>query len=815
MKILTTIFLLLLTTATVWCQDEGDYEKYATAGNRYFEHEQYNLAIQFYLDALGKNYQDPLIDYRLAECYRHTFDYKEAETYYMKVLYTKPDQFPLSLYYYALMLKLNGNLPEAIERFDQFILLHEGDLAFADFHEQAVIDRAGCEISQLESVFPTVVETKPLEGPINSPFNDFAPAFRNSSSMVITSSRITSNRKLIDERNGEAFTDNYYFEKNGSLWEDKTRWHFSVTNSPYHDGSGTFTRNGNEYFFTVCEESCKIFETHILNNRWSKPVLLNESINLPGSDSKQPAVSPGGDTLYFASNRAGGHGQFDIWVSVDAGNNNWGPAINAGRTINTKANEIAPSITDIPSVLFFSSEGHPGYGGFDLFVAKANSIGDTLVYNLNFPFNSVKDDCFLTFHDRQVLWSSNRDGGKGGFDVYHSSNITALGLVSRLSLKNRNDSRVVTLTSRTARSENIHLLASRNEETIDYNNLTYERKSLVNRMVENRLNNIENIPQDFAGISPEEFDMLNEVSHARFQTLLLKQKYASTLLTEVQPDKAVAGPLSVTGQVIDPEGGYALANAKVLLTNEYGEILKITSTNSEGQFRFTDVPGDTRLFLRLENASVGNRRKHVGKNERQSIARASVRNLQTHGSDKQNTLYVENVYFDFDHYIIRPEAAQVLSELAIYLKSNPGAQVEIYAFADDRGGSAYNFELTQKRGEAVVAYLTSYGVDETSLAIVPKGKQTMRLATNEAQRQYNRRAEFYINGVRETFTPAGKTYILKREADWNLIATLTGVSEQELKNLNGSASENVKAFQPIRVPKNAKAVSEELFYVGI
>jgi LysM repeat protein len=185
------------------------------------------------------------------------------------------------------------------------------------------------------------------------------------------------------------------------------------------------------------------------------------------------------------------------------------------------------------------------------------------------------------------------------------------------------------------------------------------------------------------------------------------------------------------------------------------------------------------------------------------------------GSAKENSLYVENVYFDFDHYLIRPEAGQVLSELAAYLQSNPGAQVEIYAFADDRGSNSYNFELTQKRGEAVVAYLTRNGVDETSLAIVPKGKENIRRSANEIQRQYNRRAEFYINGVRESFTPSVKTYILKKEADWSLIAKLTGIDKEELKALNGSNSDLVKAYQPIRVPMNAKSISEELFFVGI
>lgn len=794
--------LFLFLSVIAWGQDRSYYDKLVAQGNRYFGQEQYSLSIRFYTDALNFNISDPVIDYRLAECYRHTFNYAEAEVYYLKVLYTDQGNFPLSLYYYSLMLKLNGNLSEAMKRFDQFITFHEQNQVLKDYVEQAIIEKAGCEIALQEFGLPVAIKAELLQGNINTKYNDFAPAFRDAQTLVITSSRVTSNRTLIDERYGEAFTDNYYFQRSGDVWEDKTRQQFFMTNSLYNDGSGSFTRKGDQYFFTVCEEKCRIFETHLENNKWTKPAMLNEMVNHPDAESKQPAISPGGDTLYFASTRTGGFGQFDIWISIDEGNNHWRQPENAGRIVNTKANDLAPAITDLPSVLFFSSEGHPGYGGFDLFVAKQNSSGDTVLYNLNYPFNSVKDDCFITFHEQEIFWSSNRTGGLGGFDIYSGRNISAIGLVSRLTLKNRNDSRTVTLISRTARSENIHLLASRNEETIDYNNLTYERKALVNRMVENRLNNVINNPEDFSELTPEEFDVLNEVSHVRFQTLMLKQKYASTLLTEVVRTSAVNGPLAVTGQLIDSHSGSSLNSARILLTNEHGEILKITSTNENGQFRFTDVPENTKLFLRLENI--------VGRS-----VNAFVRNIQTMGSEKENSLYVENVYFDFDHYLIRPEAQQVLSELAAYLQSNPGAQVEIYAFADDRGSNAYNFELTQKRGEAVVSYLTRNGVDATSLAIIPKGKQNIKRAANEIQRQYNRRAEFHINGVRESFSPSVKTYIVKKETQWDLIAKLTGINKEELKALNGADSDVVKAYQPIRLPMNAKSISEDLFFVGI
>ena len=148
------------------------------------------------------------------------------------MLFTGPGKYPLSLFYYALMLKLNGNVSEAMERFDQFIALHGSNIALKDFTEQAIIEKAGCEIARHELGVPVAVAAELVDGEVNTTFNDFAPAFRDDDHLIVTSSRIVSNRSLIDERYGEAFTDNYYFQRIAGAWQDRTRPEISVPNSP-------------------------------------------------------------------------------------------------------------------------------------------------------------------------------------------------------------------------------------------------------------------------------------------------------------------------------------------------------------------------------------------------------------------------------------------------------------------------------------------------------------------------------------------------------------------------------------------------------
>ncbi|HEX8040166.1 MAG TPA: hypothetical protein VF490_13495, partial [Chryseosolibacter sp.] len=265
--LITAVYILFYSS--IYGQDSLYYEKLVAKGNRYYDDEQYHLAIQFYRDALSLDHPDPAVDYKLARCYQNTFKYAEAEGYYLKVFYTGQNLFPLSLYYYALMLKLNGNIPEAMERFDQFIYLHDKNASMKGFVEQAIIERAGCEFSLRDKKVFARWEAVLAEGPVNSPYNDFAPAFRDPQTLIVTSGRVASNRTLIDERYGESFTDNYYFERKGSTWEDKTRQRFAITNSRFNDGSGSFTKKGDQYFFSVCDAQCKVYETRMANGKWT------------------------------------------------------------------------------------------------------------------------------------------------------------------------------------------------------------------------------------------------------------------------------------------------------------------------------------------------------------------------------------------------------------------------------------------------------------------------------------------------------------------------------------------------------------------
>lgn len=775
--------MVLVSGVPSLAQDARALRALKAEADAFYDGEQYHLATERYREIADLNAGNADVTFRLAECYRRTFSYPEAEAYYLKTHYLASSQYPLALYYYALMLKLNATFDESVQYFTEFIELHQ-DRDYKEFVEQAIIDRAGCQSAKEafasgEKGYPTVAL------PFNSRFNDFAPAVRDSLNLVITSSRITSNRQSIDERFGEAFTDNYYFEKINGAWTDRTKQVFSVNNTRFNDGSGCFNSRGDKYYMTVCGvggPNCRIYVSEWKNNKWNEPVPLNDNVNYKEFETRQPAVSRGGDSLVFASNRPGGAGGFDLWLCVNSGGENWGPAMNLGPNYNTKLNELSPAFTTFPNVLFFASDGHEGFGGLDLYMSKRLSTGEVILYNLGIPFNSNRDDAFMSLAERNVFWSSNRTEGSGGFDVMAVRIPSIASFVSRLSLKNRNARRDIMLKKRVETAEVVNLQASRIDERIDYDRLPSEKQRVVDLLVEQYVANKKPVAGVY-NITKEEFAIMDEIARTRYAQLLSgKSGY-----TRIDVQHADGSAAVLTALVADSIAHSPLSDVRVILMDQYGQLLKISQTNEEGRVRFTGVEGGNYL-LRLDRSLS-------------SLKHAKLSDIRIEQPKAHTALRLENIYFDFDHYRLRPEARLALDQLAEYLLKTPGAQLELFAFADDVGTTEYNLKLSQKRGEAVAQYLLKKGVDQTSMAIVAKGKQDSKELDMEWQRQYNRRVEFNLNGASMDFKESARTGILRKAVDMKNLAQQLGTSLQALGDLNGiSGDVMLKAFQPVRLP---------------
>lgn len=163
-----------------------------------------------------------------------------------------------------------------------------------------------------------------------------------------------------------------------------------------------------------------IYMCQALPDGWSAPFNLGENINTEFWESS-PSISPDKQTLYFSSNRPGGIGGKDIYISKKTGEGFWGPAVNLGPVINTTADDLAPFIHADNQTLYFTSGGHPGYGGSDLYLSRLGPGGEWSVpENLGYPINTIDDDgsLIVAANGTTAYFASFRSDSRGGLDLY-------------------------------------------------------------------------------------------------------------------------------------------------------------------------------------------------------------------------------------------------------------------------------------------------------------------------------------------------------------------------------------------------------------
>ncbi len=201
----------------------------------------------------------------------------------------------------------------------------------------------------------------------------------------------------------------------------------SPFNMNNNEGGASLSADNRYMFFTICKNdggdqlNCDLFYTVFQNGTWSE--IKNAGPNINGKDTweSQPSLSSDGRTLYFASNRVGGLGGIDIWKSTKDAKGNWGVPENLGPRINTDGNEKSPFFHSDGQTLYFSSTGHLGYGGYDIYLSKlSKDTGWVKPRNIGYPINSERDDLgfFVSTDGKYGYFASDKLKGNGGWDVY-------------------------------------------------------------------------------------------------------------------------------------------------------------------------------------------------------------------------------------------------------------------------------------------------------------------------------------------------------------------------------------------------------------
>ena len=418
MKITITTLILCFVLASLNVSAQKDAYTRAEAA---FQTGQYFKAIDLYKYAFGKvkdKKQKSEVIFQVALCYKLTGNMSQAIVWFKKAI-QKNYTNPVVYLYLAESYKANQKYEEAIAEFENYKRLVPDDPKADD----GVLSCKNA-VEWIEN--PTRYKVQNMYY-FNSKYSDFCPAYAKEDYNVIffTSAREGSTGNKINDVTGEYYTDIYY-----SRADRKGRWSEpvllpSTINTEFDEGTPVLNQKGTTMFFTSFRKdkdnrlTCRIYLSKKDGIEWTEPVVsdvIKDTLTVG-----HPALSPDELTLYFVADLKGGYGGKDIWkvTRQNANSNEWGTPENLGASINTAGNEMFPYVHS-DGTFYFSSDGHLGMGGLDIFMAIDMGNNNWKVENMKYPINSPADDFGIIFEatKERGYFSSNRAGGKGGDDIY-------------------------------------------------------------------------------------------------------------------------------------------------------------------------------------------------------------------------------------------------------------------------------------------------------------------------------------------------------------------------------------------------------------
>ncbi|MCB0373770.1 MAG: PD40 domain-containing protein, partial [Muricauda sp.] len=386
------------------------------ADERYREYS-FSPAIDIYKKVLDKGYTSPELLKKLGNSYYFNAKYKEAAEIYKKLEEAYPDEMEVEyIFRYAQSLKSEGNYDAAAQLMEEFkaMTAYTGD--FDEEYLTKIEKNSGRYTVQ--------------SFPYNSKYSDFAASYYEEG-LLFSSDRDTGNlARYRHTWNSRDFLDLYKVNAD-SISDDKVVKLEGEVNTRLHESTSVVSKDGNMMYFTRNNFldgkkykdaegiiRLKIYSAENVNGVWTNIVEL--PFNSDSYSVAHPMLSPDGKRLYFVSDMPGSLGESDLFMTEIIGDGTYGPIVNLGKNINTKARETFPFITK-DGVLYFSSDGHQGLGGLDVFATKiAFDDYDQPVVNVGRPINGPSDDfAFIYDSDKHTgYFSSNREGGMGDDDIY-------------------------------------------------------------------------------------------------------------------------------------------------------------------------------------------------------------------------------------------------------------------------------------------------------------------------------------------------------------------------------------------------------------
>jgi outer membrane protein OmpA-like peptidoglycan-associated protein len=393
------------------CADAQTLKEYLAKGDRFYNKKDYENALKSYLDAVNVDPNDAETNFKVGVCYLYTEKKSRAVPYLENAYKTHPEVDADIDYHLGLAYQNDHQYAKAKEHYEEFKRKNKKLSNIAD-HKISE-----CIVGDSLSRHPVHAVIENFGAGINSSFHEYSPLISSDGHTII----FTSNRSIDDYKvkSGTNFEDIYIAHKNGDQWGDPQKISENI-NIKFHDAAAWLSADGKTLLLYYEEGTGDIYTSKLEDTGWTQPVPLNKNINTPLFWETSACMSADGKKLYFSSNRPGGRGELDIWVSQADDKGEWGKPINLGLTINTPLNEDSPFIHADGVTLFFSSDGHPTMGSNDIFRTEFVDGKWSKPVNLGYPINSIEYDGFfsLSSDKKTGYYSAVREDGVGNADIY-------------------------------------------------------------------------------------------------------------------------------------------------------------------------------------------------------------------------------------------------------------------------------------------------------------------------------------------------------------------------------------------------------------
>ena len=387
-------------------------------GDRYLKYNKYSRALEFYMEAEPLDPANANLLYKIGHCYLFTEAASKSIPYFERAFQLNPITHQDLVLQLGQAYHLTGNFSKAIEIYSKVKQSISNEANPDDYKTVSKLIQE-CEAGIVLEESPLNIAFDNLGEGVNSDYNDYAFFYFPGDSLAyFTSRRDNTTGKQINPSDGLFYEDVYKVSFDKKNWGKPDNINMSL-NTRLNDAITGISNKGKTIYLFSGKNNGDILRSDYVDGEWTKPKPLPNPINTANVENSF-TVTEDGKTAYFISSRPENNlGENDIYTTNLSGEDSWSSPKNMGANINTAYDEANVFVSPDGKRLYFSSKGHNTIGGYDIFVSEKDSTGNwQKAMNIGSPINSADNDLYFTIYDSTAFFTSRREAGKGGLDIY-------------------------------------------------------------------------------------------------------------------------------------------------------------------------------------------------------------------------------------------------------------------------------------------------------------------------------------------------------------------------------------------------------------